>query len=112
MSPKTVVGKILQRLKEGEAADAEQTAASTLISSRRERRRPTNSSTEFGIRVEGVTDVLLRLAKCCRPVPGDEIVGYISLGQGHHDPPRGLLQRAWRWPATPIASRPVAWEGG
>ena len=28
------------------------------------------------------TDVAVRLAKCCRPVPGDEIVGYVSLGRG------------------------------
>ena len=58
VSPRTVVGKILQRLKQGESADGEQTAASTLISSRRERRRPTTSSSDFGIRVEGVSDVL------------------------------------------------------
>jgi GTP pyrophosphokinase len=32
--------------------------------------------------VEGVDDVLLRMAKCCRPVPGDPIVGYVSLGRG------------------------------
>jgi GTP pyrophosphokinase len=111
VSPKTVVGKILQRLKEGEAADAEQTAASTLISSRRERRRPTNSSSEFGIRVEGVSDVLVRLAKCCRPVPGDEIVGYISLGRGitiHRSDcsnARALSRDADRF-------TPVSWEGG
>jgi GTP pyrophosphokinase len=32
--------------------------------------------------VEGIDEVMLRLAKCCRPVPGDPIVGYISLGRG------------------------------
>src|ERR1700690_1435571 len=110
VAPKTVVGKILQRLKQGEAADSEQTAASTLISSRRERRRPTNSSSEFGIRGEGVADVLVRLAKCCRPVPGDEIVGYISLGRGitiHREDcanARALSRDADRF-------TPVAWEG-
>src|SRR6202034_4356524 len=81
ISPKTVVAKIMPRLKRGEAAEDEQ-SASTIISTRRTRRRPTNSSSEFGIRVEGVSDVMLRLAKCCRPAPGDDIVGYISLGRG------------------------------
>ena len=57
-------------------------AAADLLRVGRQRRRPTKSSGQYGIKVDGVEDVMLRLAKCCRPVPGDEIVGYISLGRG------------------------------
>jgi len=81
ISPKLVVGKVMQRLKQGEAADGGDTAAD-LLRVGRQRRRPTKSSEQYGIKVDGVEDVMLRLAKCCRPVPGDEIVGYISLGRG------------------------------
>ena len=60
-----------------------ETAAETLVSTAPPAppARPARS-TSYGIRVEGVDDVMLRLAKCCRPVPGDPIVGYISLGRG------------------------------
>ncbi len=34
------------------------------------------------IRVDGVDDVLVSLGKCCNPIPGDSIVGFISRGQG------------------------------
>jgi GTP diphosphokinase / guanosine-3',5'-bis(diphosphate) 3'-diphosphatase len=82
ISPKVVTNKVLQRLKQGEAAEAEAEPVEALVSPRRERRQPTGSSGSYGIRVEGVDDVMLRLAKCCRPVPGDPIVGYVSLGRG------------------------------
>src|SRR5438046_8324753 len=42
----------------------------------------TFSSGHIGVNVQCVYDVLVRLAKCCTPVPGDPIVGYISLGRG------------------------------
>ena len=82
ISPKVVVNKIMQRLKQGEAAESEPTAADDLLQTNRRRSRPTTSSTKYGISVDGIDEVMLRLAKCCRPVPGDEIVGYISLGRG------------------------------
>ncbi len=35
-----------------------------------------------GIKVKGVGDLLIRFAKCCSPVPGDEIIGYTTKGRG------------------------------
>ncbi|MDQ3864852.1 MAG: bifunctional (p)ppGpp synthetase/guanosine-3',5'-bis(diphosphate) 3'-pyrophosphohydrolase [Actinomycetota bacterium] len=37
---------------------------------------------QTGVRVVGSSGILTRLARCCTPMPGDEIVGYVSLGRG------------------------------
>ncbi len=109
ISPGVVVAKVLQSLKEGKAAEddrEEQPVATTRPSSR----TPRATSEEFGIHVEGVDRVMLRLARCCHPVPGDPIVGYVSLGRGitiHRDDCRNVaaLRR------DPNRFVPVRWEG-
>jgi GTP pyrophosphokinase len=110
ISAKTVVNKVMQRLKQGEAAESEPTATEGLLDTGRRRARPTTSSRRFGISVEGIDEVMLRLAKCCRPVPGDPIVGYISLGRGitiHREdcPNVAVLKK------DPERFTPVSWDG-
>src|SRR4051794_27485334 len=89
ISAKVVVNKLMQRLKAGESAVEPQSGAAALLEHAEQTaaKRPIPSS-EYGIRVDGVAEnVMIRLAACCRPVPGDAIVGYISLGRGitvHH----------------------------
>jgi GTP pyrophosphokinase len=41
------------------------------------RRKPTS-----GVHVEGLDDVMVRLSRCCTPVPGDEIMGFVTRGRG------------------------------
>src|SRR2546423_2836979 len=109
ISAKVVTQKVMQALKQGEAAEGDPTSAD-LLSTRRDRRRPESSSSQYGIHVEGVDDVMLRLARCCRPVPGDQIVGYISLGRGitihREDCPNAQALRK-----DPERFTPVSWDG-
>jgi GTP pyrophosphokinase len=110
ISAKVVVNKVMQRLKQGEAAESQPTAADDLLKTNRRRSRPTTSSSRYGISVEGIDEVMLRLAKCCRPVPGDPIIGYISLGRGitiHREdcPNVAVLKK------DPDRFTQVAWDG-
>src|SRR5919201_176986 len=99
-----IVNKVIQRLKTEQAVEEAPVVKAP-------KARSAVSSTDMGVVVQGVEDVLVRLAKCCTPVPGDEIVGYISLGKGitiHRDdcPNVKALKR------NPERFTPVEWEEG
>jgi GTP pyrophosphokinase len=101
----TIVNKVLQRLK------VEEVVSEEAVPRKAPKAREALASGNYGIKVVGVEDVLVRLAKCCTPVPGDDIVGYISLGKGitiHRDdcPNVRALRR------NPERFTPVEWEGG
>ncbi|MBD5106096.1 MAG: bifunctional (p)ppGpp synthetase/guanosine-3',5'-bis(diphosphate) 3'-pyrophosphohydrolase, partial [Lachnospiraceae bacterium] len=44
--------------------------------------RPARIKSRSGIMVKGIHDVAVRFSKCCAPVPGDEIVGFVTRGRG------------------------------
>ncbi|HET9070729.1 MAG TPA: bifunctional (p)ppGpp synthetase/guanosine-3',5'-bis(diphosphate) 3'-pyrophosphohydrolase [Acidimicrobiales bacterium] len=45
-------------------------------------RRPRRGGSRQGVHVEGLDDVMVRLSRCCTPVPGDEIIGFVTRGRG------------------------------
>jgi guanosine-3',5'-bis(diphosphate) 3'-pyrophosphohydrolase len=104
LQPGAIVNKVIQRLK------TEQVVDEAPVVTKAPKARETVQGTEMGVVVPGVSDVLVRLAKCCTPVPGDKIVGYISLGKGitiHRDdcPNVRALRR------NPERFTPVEWDG-
>ncbi|MBP7766593.1 MAG: bifunctional (p)ppGpp synthetase/guanosine-3',5'-bis(diphosphate) 3'-pyrophosphohydrolase [Deltaproteobacteria bacterium] len=47
-----------------------------------EKVRKKSAAPSLGISLTGIGDVMVKFAKCCNPIPGDEIAGYISRGRG------------------------------
>jgi GTP diphosphokinase / guanosine-3',5'-bis(diphosphate) 3'-diphosphatase len=83
LSPANVLHKLFppEKLKapdQREEADGAPGSALTQLF----RRVAQRSRTSGGVRIGGIDDVLVRYGKCCAPVPGDPIVGFITRGRG------------------------------
>ncbi len=75
ISTQSVLEKVLVALRTEAEADEE------FEFTPKGRSRPLKNS-DSGVLVRGAPDVLVKLAKCCTPVPGDEIVGFVTRGTG------------------------------
>jgi len=108
IATKAVANKLMQRLKEGESVEEQPPIG--LEAPREDAARRTKDASNYGIRVKGADNVAVRLAKCCRPVPGDTIAGYVSLGRGitiH----RADCKNVKALMKSPERFVEVAWEG-
>ncbi len=75
VSTQSVIEKILAALHVEAESDDEPFSVPT-------RGRTSVRTSDSGVLVRGAPDILVKLAKCCTPVPGDAIVGFVTRGQG------------------------------
>ena len=75
VSGQALVQRIERELRGGEG---EEQLPSTAL----QPRRPSHRRVSTGIYVEGLDDVMVRLSRCCTPVPGDRVIGFVTRGRG------------------------------
>lgn len=80
VSAQAVVRRLIETYG-GEEGAAEDLSEGVRLPASRERRKRTARG-DAGVIVKGATDVLSKLARCCTPVPGDEIIGWVTRGAG------------------------------
>lgn len=77
VNPSAVVSRADTRLR-GDVDTVEERVSTSALAPR----PSTGDRTSVGVHVEGFDDVLVRLAKCCKPVPPDDITGFVTRGRG------------------------------
>jgi len=70
-----ILGKLLSEEKLAETREQKETRVSKTMGK-------LNKKSSSAIQVNGIDDVMVRFGKCCNPLPGDEVVGFITRGRG------------------------------
>ncbi len=77
VSPRQAVSRLLSPEEFQALTEAEDTREK-----KGERKPARPRPAEEGVRIRGIDDILVRFSKCCSPVPGDDIIGFITRGRG------------------------------
>ncbi|MDE5415035.1 RelA/SpoT family protein [Alkalihalobacterium chitinilyticum] len=80
MSPKQIVNRLAEKFKKDTEPEQEEQSLAQAVAEIQTLAPKKKTST--GVTVKGVDNLLIRLSKCCNPVPGDDIIGYITKGRG------------------------------
>jgi len=75
VSARSVAQRVARELRGGEHEEQ-------LPLTARQPRAPSRRRPTAGIHVEGLDDLMVRLSRCCTPVPGDQILGFVTRGRG------------------------------
>ena len=73
---KVAPSQIIRKLRAGEPEEQEPEEKESRV------KKFTEKAEQQGILIHGLDDILIHLGRCCTPIPGDEVVGYITRGRG------------------------------
>ena len=78
ISPNKIITRLLEEYKKEHEEDVIEEKIQELVTEAPRK----NSAPKSGVSVKGIDNCLVKFSKCCNPVPGDDIIGYITKGRG------------------------------